>query len=91
MCEKACVADTTTYGVLVHGLCKNGYLNKALQILKEAENARADLEAFAYSSTINGLCREGVLDEAARLVGKMDKCGYELSSHVCNALIYGYI
>ncbi|KAB2621985.1 pentatricopeptide repeat-containing protein [Pyrus ussuriensis x Pyrus communis] len=88
MCEKACVADTTTYGVLVHGLCKNGYLNKALQILKEAENARADLEAFAYSSTINGLCREGILDEAARLVGKMDKCGYELTSKLEDAILF---
>ena len=35
-------ADSTTYGVLIHGLCKNGYLNEALRILKEAENEDAD-------------------------------------------------
>ena len=36
--EKGCCTDSTTYGILIHGLCKNGYLNKALSSLKEAEN-----------------------------------------------------
>jgi hypothetical protein len=32
MRRKGIGADSTTYGVLIHRLCKNGHLNKALTI-----------------------------------------------------------
>ena len=63
-------ADSATYGVVVHGLCWNGYVNRALQVLEEAEHREGgmDVDEFAYSSLINALCKEGRLDEAGGVV-----------------------
>ena len=77
--------------MLIDGFCKNGYLNKAIHILKEAECQKADLDVFAYSSMINGFCKEGRLYEAFAVVGQMEKRGHVLNSHVFNSLIEGFI
>ncbi|KAG7033785.1 Pentatricopeptide repeat-containing protein, partial [Cucurbita argyrosperma subsp. argyrosperma] len=84
-------ADSRTYGVLIHGLCKNGYLNEALRILKEAENEDADLDTFVYSSMIHGLCKKGRLEQAVELIHQMNKHKYKLNSHIFNSLINGCI
>ncbi|RZB52786.1 Pentatricopeptide repeat-containing protein [Glycine soja] len=57
-------ADSATYGVVIHGLCRNGYVNRALQVLEEAEHRGGGVDEFAYLSLINALCKEGRLDEA---------------------------
>ncbi|KAL6337448.1 hypothetical protein AAG906_036762 [Vitis piasezkii] len=70
--EKGCCTDSTTYGILIHGLCKNGYLNKALSSLKEAENG-----GFGYTKSsccnavINGFVRASKLEYAIRFFGGM--------------------
>ncbi|KAG6769566.1 hypothetical protein POTOM_025214 [Populus tomentosa] len=81
MRRKGSGANSTTYGVLIHGLCKNGHLNKALTILKEAEDERDKLDALAHSSMV----------EALGMVHQMDNHGCKLSPHVCNLLINGFV
>ncbi|KAL2957927.1 hypothetical protein AAZX31_18G178500 [Glycine max] len=61
-------ADSATYGVVIHGLCRNGYVNRALQVLEEAEHRGGGVDEFAYLSLINALCKEGRLDEAGGVV-----------------------
>ena len=50
-------ADSATYGVVIHGLCRNGYVNRALQVLEEAEHRGGGVDEFAYLSLINALCK----------------------------------
>ncbi|XP_068667780.1 pentatricopeptide repeat-containing protein At3g09060-like [Aristolochia californica] len=64
--------DANSYGILIHGLCENEYVAKALPILKEAEDKNAELDVFAYTSMINGLCDEGRLDDALRIFSQME-------------------
>ncbi|KAL3585737.1 hypothetical protein D5086_012604 [Populus alba] len=79
MRRKGSGADSTTYGVLIHGLCKNGHLNKALTILKEAEDQRDKLDALAHSSMVDGLSKQGRVDEALGILHQMDNHDFELN------------
>ncbi|KAL8140640.1 hypothetical protein V2J09_006661 [Rumex salicifolius] len=83
-------ADSRAFGVVIHGLCKHGYLNMAMSILREAEHSGKP-DIYAYSSLINGLCKEGRLDEALSMLDHMLSKGIEANSHVYNALINGFI
>ncbi|KAL2337015.1 hypothetical protein Fmac_011461 [Flemingia macrophylla] len=86
-------ADAATYGVVVHGLCRNGCVNRALQVLEEAgcRGGGVDVDALAYSAMINALCKEGRLGEAGGVVELMNKRGCKLNARVCNVLIGGFV
>ncbi|KAJ9694905.1 hypothetical protein PVL29_010398 [Vitis rotundifolia] len=89
--EKGCCTDSTTYGILIHGLCKNGCSNKALSSLEEAENGGPDSDTFACSSMISGLGREGRLDGVVGILDRMTKHGCRPNPHVSNAVINGFV
>ncbi|XP_061361961.1 pentatricopeptide repeat-containing protein At5g57250, mitochondrial isoform X2 [Gastrolobium bilobum] len=61
------------YAIVVHGLCKGGYLNKALNLCAFAEKKGVNLNIVIYNSIINGLCHEGRLIEAFRLFESLEK------------------
>ncbi|KAJ8484762.1 hypothetical protein OPV22_017247 [Ensete ventricosum] len=89
--HKALRPDSITYGVLIHGLCENGYINKALQELKKAEEGEDKiLDVFAYTSLLDGLCKDGRIDEAICVYDQMAKCGCRPNSQTYNALISGF-
>uniref|UniRef100_A0A0R0FDR5 Pentacotripeptide-repeat region of PRORP domain-containing protein n=1 Tax=Glycine max TaxID=3847 RepID=A0A0R0FDR5_SOYBN len=89
-------ADSATYGVVIHGLCRNGYVNRALQVLEEAEHRGGGVDEFAYLSLINALCKEGRLDEAGGVFVKhfkLDsavKAFREMSSKGCWPTVVSY-
>lgn len=54
--------------MLIDGLCKGGYLNKALDLCALVEKKGMNLNIVVYNSIINGLCHEGRLIETFRLL-----------------------
>lgn len=87
--DALCSPDMVTFGTLIHGLCENGFANKALKILEEAWTSGKELDVFSYSSMINGLCKDGRLDNAVK-VYEMFMDGCNSNSHIYNALINGF-
>ncbi|KAL9224620.1 hypothetical protein vseg_000639 [Gypsophila vaccaria] len=67
------VIDVVDYSILVDGLCKEGCVDKALQLCNLARNRGVSLNVVTYNSLFNGLCREGCLVEAFRLFDALEK------------------
>nr|ABD28636.1 Tetratricopeptide-like helical [Medicago truncatula] len=76
------------YGVVIHGLCKGGYLNKALDLCTLIEKKGVNLNIVIYNSIINGLCHDGCLIEAFRLFDSLEKLNLMTSEITYATLIY---
>ncbi|KAI5446006.1 pentatricopeptide repeat-containing protein At5g57250, mitochondrial isoform X1 [Lathyrus oleraceus] len=76
------------YAIVIHGLCKGGYLNKALDLCAFIEKEGMNLNIVVYNSIINGLCHEGCLIEAFRLFDSLEKLNLMTSEITYATLIY---
>lgn len=64
--------DVVDYTILVDGLCKEGYIGKALDICSFVRKKGIMLNMITYNSVINGLCRQGCLVQAFRLFDSLE-------------------
>ncbi|WOH06499.1 hypothetical protein DCAR_0625927 [Daucus carota subsp. sativus] len=64
--------DVVDYTILVDGLCKEGYISKALDICSFVRKKGIMLNIITYNSVINGLCRQGSLVQAFRLFDSLE-------------------
>ncbi|XP_019106871.3 pentatricopeptide repeat-containing protein At5g57250, mitochondrial [Beta vulgaris subsp. vulgaris] len=64
--------DVVDYSVLVDGLCKEGYIDKAIDICNFARKMGVILTVVTYNSVFNGLCRQNCLVEAFRLFDSLE-------------------
>lgn len=76
------------YAIVIHGLCKGGYLNKALDLCVFIEKKGMNLNIVIHNSIINGLCNEGCLIEAFRLFDSLEKLNLMTSEITYATLIY---
>ena len=76
------------YAIVIDGLCKGGYLNKALDVCAFAEKKGITMDIVIYNSIINGLCHEGRLIEAFRLFDSLEKLNLIPSEITYATLIY---
>ncbi|KAL2936441.1 hypothetical protein RDABS01_011882 [Bienertia sinuspersici] len=65
--------DVVDYSVLVDGLCKEGYVDKALDLCNFARRMGVRLNVVTYNSLFNGLCRQNCLIEAFRLFDSLER------------------
>ncbi|KAB1204282.1 hypothetical protein CJ030_MR8G020399 [Morella rubra] len=65
--------DMVDYAILINGLCKGGYVDKALDLCDFVRRKGISLNIFSYNSVINGLCRQGRLVEAFRLFDSLER------------------
>lgn len=80
--------DVVYYSAVVDGLCKGGYVNKALDLCIFAEKKGITLNVVLYNSIINGLCHEGRLIEAFRLFDSLERIGLTPSEITYATLVY---
>ncbi|KAL2347987.1 hypothetical protein Fmac_001987 [Flemingia macrophylla] len=76
------------HAVVIDGLCKGGYLNKALDLCAFVEKKGMSLNIVVYNSILNGLCHEGRLIEAFRLLDSLEKFNFVPSEITYATLIY---
>ncbi|KAF2532276.1 hypothetical protein F2Q70_00032565 [Brassica cretica] len=55
--------DIMTYGILLDGLCDNGELEKALELLNRMHKSEMDLDIIIYNIIIHGICNASKVDE----------------------------
>ncbi|KAK7354700.1 hypothetical protein VNO80_20167 [Phaseolus coccineus] len=76
------------YAIVIDGLCKGGYLNKALDLCAFVERKGMSLNIVIYNSIINGLCHEGCLIEAFRLLDSLEKLNLVPSEITYATVVY---
>ncbi|KAK7303925.1 hypothetical protein RJT34_14845 [Clitoria ternatea] len=76
------------YAIVIDGLCKRGYISKALDLCAFVERKGMNLNIVIYNSIINGLCHEGRLIEAFRLFDSLEKLNLIPSEITYATLIY---
>ena len=63
--EQMDIAPTVvTYNVLIHGHCRAGALDKALDLLQTMEKTSTVPDAYTYNILINDHCKNGDLQRA---------------------------
>lgn len=79
--------DLVDYTIVVDGLCKEGFLVKALDLCAFAKQRGITLNIITYNSLINGLCQQGCLVEALRLFDSLENIGLDPSKVTYGILI----
>ncbi|RLM92818.1 pentatricopeptide repeat-containing protein [Panicum miliaceum] len=59
--------DLAMYSIVVDGLCKGGYLEKALDLCERLKKEGLHPNIVIHNSVLSGLCQQGCLTEAFRL------------------------
>ncbi|KAK9099743.1 hypothetical protein Scep_023173 [Stephania cephalantha] len=67
--------SAVAYTMVVDGLCKEGMLNKALDLCATMRKRGVSPNIVTYNSVINGLCRQGCHVEALRLFDSLEQIG----------------
>ncbi|KAK7413036.1 hypothetical protein VNO78_04871 [Psophocarpus tetragonolobus] len=76
------------YEIVIDGLCKGGYLSKALDLCAFVEKKGLNLNIVIYNSIINGLCHEGCFIEVFRLLDSLEKLNLIPSEITYATVIY---
>ncbi|KAE8682700.1 G-type lectin S-receptor-like serine/threonine-protein kinase RKS1-like [Hibiscus syriacus] len=82
-----CKPDVFTFNILIHGLCKQGCLCSALDLVNEMERKGCKPNVITYSILIDGLCKEGRVEEVGNMLNGMSAEGVRLNTAVYNTLI----
>ncbi|XP_054804617.1 pentatricopeptide repeat-containing protein At5g57250, mitochondrial [Prosopis cineraria] len=80
--------DVIDFTTVIDGLCKGGFVSKALDLCIFAEKKGITLNIVSYNSIINGLCIDGRLLEAFRLFDSLEQIGLTPSEITYATLIY---
>ncbi|MCL7049117.1 hypothetical protein MKW94_004574, partial [Papaver nudicaule] len=67
------VCDVFGYSIVVDRLCKEGYLNKALDLCVTMRKHGIPPNIVIYNSVINGLCDQGCFVQALRIFDSLEK------------------
>ncbi|GKV15123.1 hypothetical protein SLEP1_g25925 [Rubroshorea leprosula] len=86
MSKVGCKSDIFTYNVLIHGLCKGGYLGSTLELVNEMIDMGYNPNVFTYTILINGYCKEGQLEEDGSILNEMSYKGISLNTVGYNSL-----
>nr|CAB3478874.1 unnamed protein product [Digitaria exilis] len=87
--DASCSPDKVTFGTVIHGLCENGFANKAFAILEDARTSGKELDVFSYSSMINRFCKDGRTDDAHKISDAV-KIYTEMEGNGCSPTIITY-
>lgn len=75
MARKSIVPNSITYSSLIYGLCKEGKISEAVQILDRMKIQDLKPDAVLYSKVIDGFCEIGKFQEAANFLDEMVLAG----------------
>ncbi|THU64103.1 hypothetical protein C4D60_Mb01t22920 [Musa balbisiana] len=77
------------FSLVVDGLCKSGYLKRALDLCGSMKRKGIYPNVVIYNSVINGLCQQGCLTEAFRIFYSLENLFY--ASYNCALSREGFL
>lgn len=81
------IMDVVDYSIIIDGLCKEGYIAKAIELCNFARKRGVTLSVVIYNSLFNGLCRQNCLVEAFRLFDSLERNDIDPSEITYGTLI----
>jgi len=81
--------DVCSLNILIKGLCENGDLEAAFNVLDEFPKQRCEPNVRTFSTLMHGLCKKGKVEEAFGLLERMEKEGIDADTITFNILISG--
>lgn len=81
--------DVCSLNILIKGLCENGDLEAAFNVLDEFPKQRCEPNVRTFSTIIHGLCEKGKVEAAFGLLERMEKEGIDADTITFNILISG--
>ncbi|KAK6942009.1 Pentatricopeptide repeat [Dillenia turbinata] len=85
--ESEPMIDLLDYSMLVDSLCKEGHIDKALDLCDFVKRRGIIFGIITYNSVINGLCRQGCLTQAFRLFDSLERINLAPSEITYSTLI----
>ncbi|CAM8907128.1 unnamed protein product [Rhodiola kirilowii] len=79
--------DSICYNTLIDGLCKDGLIDRAMELFLEMKKKEISPDVITYNIVIGGLCRAGKWEEAQAMYGEMLHHGLEPSVVTFTVLI----
>ncbi|KAK9275697.1 hypothetical protein L1049_022964 [Liquidambar formosana] len=64
-----------TYSTYIHGLCRVGYVENALNFIRKLRYRNQPLNGYCYNSVIYGFCQKDDLDKALSILEEMKSFG----------------
>ena len=89
MISKGHEPNVVTYNTLIDGLCKEGKIDKAVDILHDMISKGHEPNVVTYNILINGLCKKGEIDKAVDILHDMISKECEPNVVTYNTLIDG--
>ncbi|PON48933.1 Tetratricopeptide-like helical domain containing protein [Parasponia andersonii] len=90
MQERGLFADSVTFCTLIHGYCKVGRIDEAVEIFDEFRSTAISSVA-CYSCLINGLCNKRMVDMATEVFIELNEKGLVLDIGICTMLFKAII
>lgn len=81
--------DAVTYGAIISGLCKEGFLEKAFKIFQEMVALGYMPSVLTYSVLISAHCKVGAVSKAFEMFQQMVVTGVEPDIVTYTSLIHG--
>jgi pentatricopeptide repeat protein len=72
-------ANVITYNSLLHALCKNRHVDKAISLVKKIKEQGVQPDMYTYNILIDGLCKEGRLKDAQVIFQDLLIKGYKVT------------
>ncbi|KAL8138209.1 hypothetical protein V2J09_004210 [Rumex salicifolius] len=82
--------NIVTYTVLVHGLCEQGDVDTANELLHEVCTRGLELNVYTYNALLHGLCKVGNMVQAEMLVEDMEVAGVRPDTVTYTTLMDAY-
>ncbi|CAN1143228.1 Pentatricopeptide repeat-containing protein At5g64320, mitochondrial [Linum perenne] len=82
------VPDIFTFNILIHGLCRKGFLGSAVEVVNEMASKGCQPNVYTYTLLIDGFCKKGKLEESGQLLNEMSVVGLSLNTHGYNTLLH---
>eukprot|EP01018_Ginkgo_biloba_P023480 Gb_10306 [translate_table: standard] len=79
--------DTTSFGIVIDGLCKVGKLDRALGLLIDMARIKCVPSILIYNSLIHELCNSERLDESYKLLDEMKNRGIHPTQYTYNSIL----
>ncbi|CAI0472900.1 unnamed protein product [Linum tenue] len=79
-----------THSTVVHAPCKVGYVECALEYVRDLRNSNCSYSSYCYNAIIRGFCQQGEVDEALKLLEEMRSTRISSDIYSYSILIHGF-
>ncbi|KAA8517075.1 hypothetical protein F0562_017368 [Nyssa sinensis] len=88
MIKKFVHPDTTSFGLVIDGLCRANKLDLALALFRDMDGIGCKGSLVLYNNLIDGLCNSNRVEECYELLREMEELGFKPTQFTHNS-IYG--